>query len=89
MTCVFFTSIWSGWCVEQIENATNFDVTETDIDKALVMLSFRCFPFSFRVFANSDVIKFVSEPESSRAFTTVVIALYITVTGITCKSVWN
>ena len=73
MTHVFFTSIWSGWCVEQIENSTNFDVTETDVDIALVMFSFHCFPFSFWVFANSDVIKVVPEPESTRAFTTVVV----------------
>ena len=73
MTHAFFTSIWSGWCVEQIENSTNFDVTETDVDIALVMFSFHCFPFSFRVFANSDVIKVVPEPESNRAFTTVVV----------------
>ena len=53
------------------------------------MFSFHCFPFSFRIFANSDVIKVVSEPESSRAFTTVVFAPCITVTGITCKNVWN
>ena len=62
-THVFLTSIWSGWCAEQIENSKKFDVTETDVDIALVMFSFRCFPFSFRVFANSDVIKVVSEPK--------------------------
>ena len=53
------------------------------------MFSFPCFPFSFRVFANSEVIKVMSEPESIRAFTAVVFAPYITVIGITCKNVWN
>ena len=53
------------------------------------MFSFRCFPFSFRIFANSDVIKVVSEPESSMALFTVEFVLCITVTGITCKNMWN
>ena len=53
------------------------------------MFSFRCFPSSFRAFANSDFIKVVSESESSMAFTTVVIPPYITATGITCKKVWD
>lgn len=53
------------------------------------MFSFRCFPFSFMVFANSDAIKVVSETESSRAFTTVVFPPYINVAGITCENVWN
>ena len=53
------------------------------------MFSFRCFPFSFRIFAISDVIKVSSEPESSRALTTVVFVPCTTVTGITCKNVWN
>ena len=85
-THVFFTSIWSGWCVEQIENSTNFNVTETDVDIALVMFSFCYFPSSFRIFANSDVFKLL---ESSRALTTVVFVPCIIVTGITCENVWN
>ena len=50
-THAFFTSIWSEWCVEQNENSSNCDVTETDVDIALLMFSFRCFPFRVRVFA--------------------------------------
>ena len=88
-TYAFFTSIWSEWCVEQIENSTNFNVTETDVDIALVMFSFHCFHFIFKIFAKYDVIKVVSEPESSRVFTTVVIASFITVISITCKNVRN
>ena len=84
----FFTSIWSGWCIEQIENSINFNVTETDADIALVIFSFHCFPFSFTIFANYDV-QVVSEPESSRAVTTVMFTPCITVTGITFKNVWN
>ena len=53
------------------------------------MFRFPCFPFSFRIFGNSDVIKVVSQSESSRAFATVVFAPCITVAGITFKNVWN
>ena len=88
-THAFFTFIWSGWCIEQIENSTDFEVTETDVDIALVMFIFSCFSFSFKIFAKSDVIKVESEPESSMAFITVLFALCITVTGITCKNVRN
>ena len=65
------------------------DVTEPDVDIALVKFNFRCFPFSFQIFVTSDVMEVVSEPEASRAFTTVVFALCITVTVITCKNVSN
>ena len=53
-TNAFSISISSEWCVEQIENSTNFDATETDVVIALVIFSFHCFPFSIRVFADSD-----------------------------------
>ena len=88
-THVFFTSIWWGWCVDQIENSTKFDVTETDVDIALVLFNFLYFPFNFSVFANSDVVNVVSEPEPIREFTIVVFAPCITVTGIFCKNKWN
>ena len=55
-THAILTSNFSGWWFEDIVNSTNFDVTETDDDIALVIFNVRCLPFSFKAFAKSDVL---------------------------------
>ena len=84
---MYFSFLFDQDGGESIRNSTNFDVTEINVDIAIAIFSFCCLAFSFGYFDNSDVINVVSESESSRAFTTVLFAPCIAVTGITCKSV--
>ena len=79
-------------CVEpdtDVELISNDTVTESilcDLDRALVTLSFSCFPLRFNLCAMSFLNKVVSEPQSNKALVSMKVCPFDSFTGIICSS---
>ena len=53
----------SGWCLDEIEKVTNFDLIVTDFDIAFDKFNHFISIFSWSWCANLEAIKVASEPE--------------------------
>ena len=73
--------------VELISNDTVAKSILCDFDRALVTLSFFCFPVRFNLCATSFLSKVVSEPQSNKALVFIKICPFDSFTGIICRKV--
>ena len=73
--------------VELISNDTVAESILRDLDRALVILSFSCFPLRFNLCAMLFLSKVVSEPQSNKALVSVKVCPFASFTGIICRKV--
>ena len=73
--------------VELISNDTVVESILCEFDRALVTLSFFCFPLMFNYCATSFLNKVVSEPQPNKALVSVKVYSFDSFTGIICRGV--
>ena len=86
-------AIQADICVEldtDLELTSNDTVAEwilCDLDRALVTLSFSCFPLRFNLCVMSFLNKVVSDPQSNKALDSMNVCPFDSFTGINCTKV--
>ena len=73
--------------VELISNDTVAESISCDLDRALVILSFSCFPLRFNLCVMSFLNKVVSDPQSNKALDSTKVCAFDSFTGINCIKV--
>ena len=80
-------------CVQpdtDVELTSNDTVAESilcEFDRAIVTLSFFCFPLRFNLWATSFLNKVVSEPQSNTALVSMKVCQFDSFSGIICRKV--